>query len=160
VYDTATGTATVAKKKKISKRTSGYTPKEGICLCRSWLLLAKTPFLASSKRAKPIGGGVIIDYHERWQLKPFKIHSNHGQVSIQKRWSLIQQETNKFCGAIETVQRRPKSGTGVIDMLCPWPYVICPYAMPIRNVCCTCVSGHHFIMFVGSSCLGILQDRP
>jgi hypothetical protein len=46
---------------------------------------------------------MTVDYHERQQLKPFKIHSNRGQVSIQKQWFLIQQETNKFCGAIEHV---------------------------------------------------------
>jgi hypothetical protein len=35
-----------AAKKKISKRIAGHTPKEDICLCRSWLAIAKTPFPA------------------------------------------------------------------------------------------------------------------
>jgi hypothetical protein len=33
---TTTGTATTTKKKKISKRTAGYTPKIVVCLCQSW----------------------------------------------------------------------------------------------------------------------------
>jgi hypothetical protein len=49
------------------------------------------------------------------KLKPFEIHNDCGQVSIQKRWSLIQQETNKYFGLIQTVQRRSKSGISVID---------------------------------------------
>jgi hypothetical protein len=32
---TTTGIATAAKKRKISQRTAGYTPKEDVCLCRS-----------------------------------------------------------------------------------------------------------------------------
>jgi hypothetical protein len=36
----ATGTTTLAKK-KISKRTTGYTPKEDVCLCRSWLAISQ-----------------------------------------------------------------------------------------------------------------------
>jgi hypothetical protein len=56
VVGTTMGTATVTKKKKISKRTSGYTPKEDVCLCRSWLQLSKMPFRAPSKSEMPIGG--------------------------------------------------------------------------------------------------------
>jgi hypothetical protein len=44
-----------------------------------------------------------MDFHERRQLKPFKIHSDLGQFSIQKSWALTQLKTNKFCGAIENV---------------------------------------------------------
>jgi hypothetical protein len=144
VHGTATGTATLTKKKKISKRTSGYTLKEDVCLCRSWLAISQETISGAELKGKAYWRRVTVDYHERQQLKPFKIHSDYGEVSIQKRWSLIQQETNKFC-------RRPKSGTDVIE----WsPYVICPCAMPIENVCCMRVSGLHFILFVGSSCLG------
>jgi hypothetical protein len=156
---TATDTATAAKKKKISKRTASYTPKEDGFLCQSWLAISQDAISGAEQKGKAYWRRVNVDYHEHRQLKPFKIHSDHDQVSIQKRWSLIQQETNKFCGAIEGVQHRPLSGTSMIDMVCPWPYVICPCAMPIGFVCCMCVNGHHSMVFVGSSCLGLLQDR-
>jgi hypothetical protein len=48
---------TAAKKKKVSKRTMGYTPKEDVCLPDLGLQLAKMPFPAPSKRARPIGRG-------------------------------------------------------------------------------------------------------
>jgi hypothetical protein len=146
---TATDKATMTEKKKISKRTASYTPKEDVCLCWSWL----------EQKGKAYWMRVTVDYHERRQLKPFKIQSDRGQVSIQKTWSLIKLETNKFCDAIEVVLRRPKSATSVIDMVCHRPYMICPCAMPIEFFYCMCVSSLHFIMFVGSSCFGLLQNR-
>jgi hypothetical protein len=48
---------TAAKKKKVSKRTVGYTPKEDVCLAGLGLQLAKTPFSMPSKRERPIGRG-------------------------------------------------------------------------------------------------------
>jgi hypothetical protein len=95
----------VAKKKKISKRIAGYTPKEDVCPCRSWLAISQGAIFGAEQKGK--WKRVTVNYHERRQLKTFKIHSDHGQVSIQKRWSLIQQETNKFCGAIEALRCRP-----------------------------------------------------
>jgi hypothetical protein len=86
----STGTATVAKKKKISKRTVGYTPKEDVCFCRSWLAISQDAISGAHQKDKAYWRRVTIDYHEHRQLKPFKIHSDRGQVSIQKRWSLIQ----------------------------------------------------------------------
>jgi hypothetical protein len=151
---TATGTDTTAKK-KISKRTMGYTPKEDVCLCRYWL--SQDAISGAKQKSKAYWKRVTVDYHERQKLKTLKIHSDRGQVSIQKRWSLIQQETNNFCGAIEAVQCQPQSGVGVIEMVRPRSYVICQCAMPIGIVCC--MSGHHSMVYVGSSCLGLLQDR-
>jgi hypothetical protein len=87
---TAMGTDPVAKKKKISKRTMGYTPKEDVCLCRSWLAISQDAISSVEQKGKAYWQRVTVDYHEHRQLKPFNIHSDRGQVSIQKRWSLIQ----------------------------------------------------------------------
>jgi hypothetical protein len=99
-------TAVVTKKKKISK-SAGYTPNEDICLCRSCLAISQDVIFDAEQKGKAYWRRVTIDYHGRQQLKPFKIHNDRGQVSIQKRWSFIQLETNKFCTAIEAVLRRP-----------------------------------------------------
>jgi hypothetical protein len=93
---TATGDDAAAKKKKISKRTAGYMAKEDVCLCRSWFVISQDAISDAEQKGKAYWKRVTVDYHERRQLKPFKIHSDRGQVSIQKRWSLIQMETNKF----------------------------------------------------------------
>jgi hypothetical protein len=121
---TTTGDDPAAKKKKkISKRTAGYTAKEDFCLCRSWLAISQDAISSAEQKGKAYWKRVTIDYHERRQLKPFKIHSDRGQLSIQKRWSLIQMETNKFYGAIEHALGRQESGVGVTDMVCPSSHV-------------------------------------
>jgi hypothetical protein len=123
VLATATGTDPTAKNKKISKRTAGYTPKKDIFLCQSWLAISQYAISDAEEKGKACWKRVTVDYHERRQLKPFKIHSDRGQVSIQKRWSLVQQDTNKFCDAIEHVVNRRESGVGIADMVCPYPHV-------------------------------------
>jgi hypothetical protein len=74
---------------------------------------------------------------------------------------LIQLETNKFCGTIEAVLCRPKRGTGVIDMVCLWPYVIYPFAMPIDNDMSICVcEWNSFRCICRYLSLGVLQESP
>jgi hypothetical protein len=123
VMATATGANPATKKKKISKRTVGYTPKEDVCLCRSCLAISQDAISGTEQKGRAYWKRVTVDYNERRQLNTFKIHSDRGQVSIQKQWSLIQQETNKFCGAIEHVVNRRESGVGGTDMVCPSSHV-------------------------------------
>jgi hypothetical protein len=125
VTATATGANPATKKKKISKSTAGYTPKEDVCLCWSWLAISQDAISSAEQKGRAYWKRVTVDYHERRQLKPFKIHGERGQVSIQKRWSLIQQETNKFCGATEHVVNRRESGVGIANMVRPSPHVKC-----------------------------------
>jgi hypothetical protein len=75
-----TAATTTATKKRISKRTVCYTPKEDVCLC--WNLRCRKKGKASWRR-------VTIDFHERRLLNSLKIHSDYIQLSIQRRWSLI-----------------------------------------------------------------------
>jgi hypothetical protein len=82
----ATGDDPAAKKKKkISKRIAGYMTKEDICVCRSWLAISQDAISGAEQKGKAYWKRITVDYHERRQLKPFKIHSDRGQVSIQKR---------------------------------------------------------------------------
>nr|XP_020147481.1 uncharacterized protein LOC109732704 [Aegilops tauschii subsp. strangulata] len=55
-------------------------------------------------------------FHERKNFEPYQFTSNRGIGSIQKRWLFIQQECNKYCAAFESVEARPVSGIGVVDM--------------------------------------------
>jgi hypothetical protein len=66
---------------------------------------------------------VTEDFHERRQLSPFKTHSDRGQTSIQKRLEFIQQECNKFFGAIENVVGRLVSGIGFANTVRPQPFL-------------------------------------
>jgi hypothetical protein len=77
---TAMGTATMAKTKKISKRTACYRPNEDVCLCQSWLAISQYTIFGVEQKGKAYWRRVTVDYHERRQLlKPFKMHSDHGQ---------------------------------------------------------------------------------
>jgi hypothetical protein len=65
-----------------------------VCLCQSRLAISQDAIFGAEQKGKAYWKRMTVDYHEHLQIKPLKIHSDHGQVSIQKRWSLIQQETN------------------------------------------------------------------
>jgi hypothetical protein len=107
----------VAKKKEIPKSTSGYTPKEDVCLCRAWFATSQDAISGAKQKGKAYWKRVTVDYHERRQLKPFKIHSDRGQVFIHKRWSLIQQDTNKLCPTL-TQERHRRDRHGMSSALC------------------------------------------
>ncbi|KAE8788613.1 ABC transporter C family member 3 [Hordeum vulgare] len=49
-------------------------------------------------------------------FEPYQITSDRGITSIQKRRLFIQQECNKYCAALESVEARPVSGLGIGDM--------------------------------------------
>jgi hypothetical protein len=51
VSDTTTGNATTTNKKK-SKRIVGYTPKEDVCLCRSWLAISQDAIFGAKQNEK------------------------------------------------------------------------------------------------------------
>jgi hypothetical protein len=108
--------------KKKSQRTAGYTGKEDQCLCRSWLAISQDPIYGAEQKRNSYWRKVTQDFHERRQLAPFRIHSDRGQNSIQKRRGYIQQDTNKFCTAIDHVLSRPVSGLGTADVVRPRPF--------------------------------------
>jgi hypothetical protein len=80
--DGTTTSTTITTKKKISKRTAGYTPKENVCLCRYWFAISQDAISDAEQKGKAYWRRVIVDYHERRQLKPLKIHSDSVQVPI------------------------------------------------------------------------------
>jgi hypothetical protein len=63
---TATGNDPMAKKKKkISKRTTGYKAKEDVFLCRSWLAISQDAIFGVEQKGKAYWKRVTVDYHER-----------------------------------------------------------------------------------------------
>ena len=82
--DAAIPTSGTAAAKKISKRTTGYTNAKDKCLCRSWLASSVNAIVGAEQKGNAYWKRVTADFHERRHLKPFVIHSDRGQVSIQK----------------------------------------------------------------------------
>jgi hypothetical protein len=50
----------------------GYTPNEDVFLCQSWLAISQDAIFSAEQKGKAYWKRVVVDYHERWQLKPFK----------------------------------------------------------------------------------------
>jgi hypothetical protein len=70
VPEDATATATgddlaAKKKKKISKRTAGYTAKEDVFLCQSWLAISQDAISGAEQKGKACWKRVTIIYYER-----------------------------------------------------------------------------------------------
>ncbi|XBJ12890.1 hypothetical protein VPH35_017324 [Triticum aestivum] len=55
-------------------------------------------------------------FHGRRKFAPYQFASTRGINSIQKRWGFIQQECNKYCVVLESVEARPVSGLGLGDL--------------------------------------------
>jgi hypothetical protein len=83
--------------------------------------------LASSTTTDPISGveqkggcvwrRVGLYFHEYRKFKPDNFESDLNDLSLSKRWSFIQAECNRFCGALENVKKRKLSGHGVSELV-------------------------------------------
>ncbi|KAE8794420.1 Lectin-domain containing receptor kinase A4.3 [Hordeum vulgare] len=102
--------------KRKSKRTKAYTAVEDKLLCECWRDIGKDPKTGVEQKHSTLWIRVHREFHERKKFLPYQIASARGWVSISKRWSVIQQECNKFCATLESVKARPVSGIGVQDM--------------------------------------------
>jgi hypothetical protein len=59
----------------------------------------------------------LLYFHEHRKFKPDNFQSDHNNVSLSKRWSLIQSEWNHFCGTLENMKKRKQSGHGVFELV-------------------------------------------
>ncbi|KAE8798984.1 putative DBINO protein [Hordeum vulgare] len=105
-----------AKKKKKSVLTSSYTQDEDKLICNSWMEISQDPRTGAQQKGLVFWTRVHKTSHERKMFEPYQITSDRGITSIQKRWLVIQQECNKYCTALESIEARPMSGLGIVDM--------------------------------------------
>ncbi|XBH93313.1 hypothetical protein VPH35_084258 [Triticum aestivum] len=105
-----------AQKKRKSIRTGSYTQDEDKLICQAWMEISQDPRTGVQKKGIVFWTRVHKTFHERKMFEPYQFTSNRGIGSIQKRWLFIQQECNKYCAALESVEARPVSGLGVGDM--------------------------------------------
>jgi hypothetical protein len=88
--------APIDAKKNKSQKTGGYMSKEDRNMCRSWVTISKIQFTMPSKKEKLYWRKVTQDFYEHRKLAPFKIYSNHGQLSVQKRWGSSNLRSKNF----------------------------------------------------------------
>ncbi|KAE8817560.1 Auxin response factor 3 [Hordeum vulgare] len=58
-----------------------------------------------------------FEFDNATKFKPYQMESKHGRVSAGKRRRVMQQEYNKFCSTLESIETHPVSGIGMKDML-------------------------------------------
>jgi hypothetical protein len=90
-------------------------------LCGSWLETSQDPICDAEQKGNANWWKVTQDFHERQLHAPFRVHRNRGLLLIQKRWSNIQQETDKFCAAIDHIVSHPVSGRVIANVVRPQP---------------------------------------
>ncbi|KAE8814178.1 putative DBINO protein [Hordeum vulgare] len=105
-----------AQKKKKSIRTGSYTQDEDKLICNSWMEISQDPRTGAQQKGLVFWTRVHKTFHERKMFEPYQITSDRGITSIQKRWLFIQQECNKYCAALESIEAWPVSGLGIGDM--------------------------------------------
>ncbi|KAE8817737.1 putative DBINO protein [Hordeum vulgare] len=105
-----------AQKKKKSIRTGSYTQDEDKLICNSWTVISQDPRTGAQQKGLVFWTRVHKTFHGRKMFEPYQITSDRGITSIQKRWLFIQQESNKYYAALESIEARPVSGLGIGDM--------------------------------------------
>ena len=113
-------------KKGKSKRTKAYTPPEDKLLCECWRDIGQDPKVGAEQKGSTFWLRVHHEFHERKKFAPYQMESKRGWVSLSQRWRVIQQEYNKFCATLESIEARPVSGLGIKDMV-----YVCPSSFPL-----------------------------
>ncbi|PNT67330.1 hypothetical protein BRADI_3g24892v3 [Brachypodium distachyon] len=103
------------QKKGTSKRMQAYAECEDKQLCEAGLEMRQDPICGAEQKGTVYWKRIYDFFHEHRLLPPYSFMSDWGEVSLQKRWGLIQSECNKFAGAHDHVKARPVSGVGVGD---------------------------------------------
>ena len=106
-----------AQKRRQSIRTGSYTQEEDTLICESWMEIGQDPMKGAEQKGSVFWMRVHKTFHERRKFAPYQFASTRDINSIQKRWGFIQQECNKYCAALESVEVRPLSGLGVGDLV-------------------------------------------
>ncbi|KAE8802147.1 Lectin-domain containing receptor kinase A4.3 [Hordeum vulgare] len=106
----------ITNKKRKSKRAKAYTKDEDKLLCECWRDIGQDPKIGVEQKASAFWRRVHRKFHERKKFKSYQFESNYRYVSLGKRWSVIQQECNKFSATLESIMSCPVSGLGIKGM--------------------------------------------
>jgi hypothetical protein len=106
-----------------SHQTSAYTDKEDKMLCEDWLHVGTDPICSATNKGWSFWKRFVLYFHEHRKFMPSNFEGDRNDTSLQKRWSFIQAECNRFCGAFEHVTRCKLSDHGVGELLRILPLV-------------------------------------
>jgi hypothetical protein len=98
-------------------RTGAYTDKEDLMLCDAWLHIGTDPVSGAEQKGGCFWRRIGLYFHEHRKFKPDNFESDRNVLSLSKRWSFIQADCNRFCGALKNVKKRKLSSHGVSELV-------------------------------------------
>ena len=104
-----------AQKRRQSIHTGSYT-QEGTLICESWMEIGQDLMKGAVQKGFFFWARVHKTFHERRKFAAYQFARTRNISSIQ-RSPFIQQECNKYCAALESVEARPVSGLGLGDLI-------------------------------------------
>jgi hypothetical protein len=99
-----------AREKRVSRRGNAFTKEEDTVLCSTFLNISKDPITGVNQNMYAYYKRICDYYHEHKSEG-----SVHSQISLQKKWAIIQKAVTKFCGFKSAVDRRNESGKNEYD---------------------------------------------
>jgi hypothetical protein len=98
------------REKKVSRRGTAFTKEEDSVLCSGFHNISKDPITCVNQNMDAYYNRIYDYYHEH---KPEG--SVWSQISLQKRWVIIQKVVTKFCSFKSALDRRNESGKNEYD---------------------------------------------
>jgi hypothetical protein len=99
------------REKKVSRRGTAFTKEEDSVLCSGFHnIISKDPITCVNQNMDAYYNRIYDYYHEH---KPEG--SVRSQISLQKRWVIIQKVVTKFCSFKSALDRRNESGKNEYD---------------------------------------------
>jgi hypothetical protein len=95
---------------RVARRGTAFTKEEDVVLCSAFLNISKDPITCVNQNPDAYYKRIYDYYHEH---KPEG--SVRSQISLHKRWAVIQKVVTKFCGFKSAVDRRNESGKNEYD---------------------------------------------
>jgi hypothetical protein len=98
--------SSMANGKRISQRTTSYTPAEDRVLCQAWIEISPDPICGAEQKEFNYWRKVGNFFHEQRKSyeKPFQ--SDRSDLSFSKRWGTIHAKCSKFQESFEKIQKK------------------------------------------------------
>lgn len=104
----------------VKKRVKGknFTSDEDLLLCRAWLHVSQDPRTGTGQKFDNLWENIAERFHAMRSAKfPDEPADKRPVGSLQKKWSVIQHDVNKFCGSYASVCDLKVSGSNEEDTI-------------------------------------------
>ncbi|XP_071683567.1 uncharacterized protein [Lolium perenne] len=103
--------------KGASRWTGNFTDLEDVCPCEAWMEVGQDPTCGAQQRGGTFWKKIYNYFHEHKHLGGTPFLSDRSEASLTKRWTWIQEQTNKFNAAYENMKKRKVAALGIADLM-------------------------------------------